>query len=406
MVDDLANRSAGQRIKYFRERAGMSRPVLGGLVGKSAEWVKAVETDRLLTPRLPMLLRLAEVLGVADLATLTGQPRLSTATYARSAHEQLPGVVRSLVSYPMTGAEVSPDQLADIEQRVSQVWQLWHTTKRQRTAIAGLLPGLLTDTRLAARRMEGPLRRRAQRALAQTYHLTQLYLSFQPVPELVSMTGDRAMTAAQDADDPRAMATAAWYMNHVYRDAGQQHEARVELALNTAALLRPRDGDDEERSLWGLLQLAVALSHAKVGHEGDAWRYWDLASGAARSLPAGYHHPYLIFGQGMVDAYAVTINNDLMRTGEATRAADQLDLAAMPSATRRSFHLIETARAYNQRREHLATVHLLRKAYDESPDTARFNLFTRSTLVDLTERGGATIRDEVRELATRLELVS
>lgn len=30
----------GKRIKHYRERAGMSRPVLAGLVGKSAEWVK------------------------------------------------------------------------------------------------------------------------------------------------------------------------------------------------------------------------------------------------------------------------------------------------------------------------------------------------------------------------------
>lgn len=54
----------GDRLKRHRERLGMSRPVLGGLVGKSADWVKAVETGRLLTPRLPMLLRLAEVLQV------------------------------------------------------------------------------------------------------------------------------------------------------------------------------------------------------------------------------------------------------------------------------------------------------------------------------------------------------
>jgi transcriptional regulator with XRE-family HTH domain len=47
----------GQRIHYFRTRAGMTRAVLGGLVGRSAERVKAVESGRLLTPRLPLLVR-------------------------------------------------------------------------------------------------------------------------------------------------------------------------------------------------------------------------------------------------------------------------------------------------------------------------------------------------------------
>jgi DNA-binding XRE family transcriptional regulator len=389
MVDDLADRSTGQRIKYFRERAGMSRPVLGGLVGKSGEWVKAVETGRLLTPRLPLLIRLAEVLHVDDLAKLTGDQRLSTATYTWSAHEHLPAVARTLAGYPMPTSDTPPVNIDRLDGRVTQLWELWHGTKRQRTAIAGLLPNLLTDARLAARRYQGNDRRRALRSLAQTYHLTQLYLSFQPVPELISMTGDRAMTAAQDADDPHAMATAAWYMNHVYRDGGQQHEARVQLALDTARLLRP-EADDEDRTLWGLLHLAVALSFAKIGHEGDAWRYWDKADAAAKALPPGYVHPYLIFGRGMVDAYGITMNVDLMHGADAARVADQLDLATMPSATRRSFHLIEAARSYSLRRENVATVHLLRKAYDESPDTARFNLFTRSKLVDLTEHGGAT----------------
>lgn len=35
--DDLTGRTMGERIRHFRDRAGMSRPVLGGLVGKSSE---------------------------------------------------------------------------------------------------------------------------------------------------------------------------------------------------------------------------------------------------------------------------------------------------------------------------------------------------------------------------------
>ncbi len=58
--------SFGARLRYRRERVGKTRAVLGGLVGRSEEWVKAVETDRLLIPRLPMLLRLADVLGITN----------------------------------------------------------------------------------------------------------------------------------------------------------------------------------------------------------------------------------------------------------------------------------------------------------------------------------------------------
>jgi hypothetical protein len=201
----------------------------------------------------------------------------------------------------------------------------------------------------------------------------------------------------------RAMAVAAWYLNHVFRDAGQQHEARVQLALDTATLLRP-EASLEDRALWGLLQLAVALSYAKLGEDGNAWHYWDQAHAAARTLTDGYVHPYLLFGIGMVQAYTITMHTDLMRGREATKQADRLDFDALPSATRRSFHLLETARAYQLRREHLATVHLLRRAYDESPDTVRFNVFARSAVLELEQRGGTTIRAEVDDLARKLNL--
>lgn len=394
----------GDRLRRYRERLGMSRPVLGGLVGKSGEWVKAVETGRLLTPRLPMLLRLAQVLRVEDLAELTGDERLTTASYGKAAHEHLPAVAEALARYPIAGGD-GPVDVAGLAGRVAQTWELWHGARRHRTAVATLLPALLNDTRTAVRQVDGEDRRAVLTALAQTYHLAQLYLSFQPAPELVTLTGDRAMTAAQDADDPYAMAAAAWYVNHVYRDAGQQHDARVQLALDATGLLAPERAE-EDRALWGLLHLAVALSYAKIGQEGDAWRHWDHADEAVRALPAGYRHSWLIFGRETVDAYAITILTDLMRGGEAARRADVVDLAVLPSTTRRAFHTIETARAYHQSHEHIATLHLLRKAYQESPDTARFNIFTRSAVTDLAERGGATVRRDAVQLADELDLVS
>ncbi|KWX04940.1 hypothetical protein TH66_03860 [Carbonactinospora thermoautotrophica] len=276
-ADELAGKPCGERIKFFRERAGMSRPVLGGLVGRSAEWVKAVETSRLQTPRLPMLIRIAQVLGVNDLADLTGEQRMLL-SYTKSAHEALPKISEALTSYPIDLRDTEPVPAADLAARVRQAWDLWHGVRNQRTAIAVVLPGLLHDARVSARLLDGVERRRALRALAEIYHLAQLFLSFQPVPELIHLTGDRAMQA------------------------------------------------------------------------------------------------------------------------------DRLRLASMPSATRRSFHLIETARAYSLRNEHVATVHLLKNAYDESPDTIRFNLFARSIVLELSEAGGATIRDDVLDLKEKLGL--
>ena len=400
-IDVPPGTTFGERLRRYRERAGMSRPVLGGLVGRSDGWVKALESGRLLTPRLPMLIQLAQILGVAELSDLTGDDKVSLASYVKSAHEALPTVAAALTAYRLDDADdsaVTADQLAAL---VQQAWDLWHGARNQRTAIATVLPGLIDQARATARVLDGVDRRRALAGLAQVYHLAQLYLSFQPRQELVYLTGDRAMLAAQDADDPAAVAGAAWYVNHVYRDAGERHDARLQLAGEAARLLRPED-DPEHLARWGLLQLAIALSFAKTGREGDAWRYWDEADRAAAALGPGYVHPWLIFGTGMVRAYAVTMNADLMRGGEAIRSADQLNLDAMPSATRRSFHMVETARAYSLRREPVATVALLRRAHEASPDTIRFNLFAQAAIPDLAQNGGATVRQDAADLAAKL----
>lgn len=386
----------GKRLKHLRERTGKTRAQLGGLVGKSDQWVKGIETGRLLPPRLPMMLQLAQTLGLADLAELTGDERLTGASYGKTAHEHLPDISRALVSYPQP--DDAPPDVGRLAGQVAQAWDLWHGARQHRSAVATVLPSLLYEARTLPRKTSGRERRRALIAQAQVYHLAQLYLSFQPAPELVMLTGDRAMTAAQDADDPKAMAAAAWYLNHVHRDAGQANEARVQLAYDTAALLDP----ERDRAEYGLLHLAVALSHAKVGNEGDAWRAWDVAERCAR----GVDHPWLKFGPAMVYAYQVTMLADLQKPGEAVRQADHLQLGAIGSATRQAFHTIETARAFHAQREPVATVALLKRAEEIAPETTRFNLFTRAAVTDLAEHGGATVRDDARRLAITLGLAA
>jgi hypothetical protein len=171
--------------------------------------------------------------------------------------------------------------------------------------------------------------------------------------------------------------------------------------MKAADLLRP-DDSPEDLARWGLLHLAAALSYAKIGQRGNAERFWDHADDAAKRLGDDYTRPYLIFGRSMVDAYAITMNADLVRGNEAVEAANRVDLTSMPSATRRSFHMIESARAYSLQGEQIAVVHLLKKALEISPETARFNLFARSAVAELDESRSAVIRDDVRYLRSKL----
>lgn len=383
----------GQRLRARRERAGKSRAVLGGLVGRSAEWVKALESGRLLTPRLPMLLRLADVLGIDDLADLTGEQSLPVASVSKAGHDATPAVAEAM-RRPASRPD-SPPSLDVLSGQVDRGWQLWHCSDHERSAVSAVLPGLLDLSRSAARSHEGMQQRRARVEVARVYHLVQLFLAFQPAAELVWLAADRATAVAQDADDPAAIAAAAWYYAHVHRSAGQL-DAAEHVAMEALRLLDP--SDNQHRPLWGKLSLALALTHAKAGREGEAWRAWDDAGRAAAAMGEGYVHPWLLFGRAELDACAVTMETDLFQPGRAVRRANRFDPEQLPSRTRRAAWLIESARAHQLRGDHAGTMHLLMWALRQSTETVKHNAFARTTSLEMMQRRGP-LAEDARELA-------
>lgn len=76
----------GQRLRILRTRRGLTREQLGGLLGRSGSWVKGVESGRLKTPKLDIILSIAEILRVRDLADLTGSRTLHVDLFAGPGH--------------------------------------------------------------------------------------------------------------------------------------------------------------------------------------------------------------------------------------------------------------------------------------------------------------------------------
>lgn len=189
-----------------------------------------------------MLLRLAEVLDISDLADLTGDQSLPVASVTRAGHPDVDNIAAAMqrTTVPV-GDPTTVDALRGL---VDQAWALWHRSTAERTAVAAVLPGLLADAQRSARRLDGLARRQALVELARVYHLAQLYVAHQPHPELVWLAADRAMLAAQDADHTAAIAAAAWYYAHVYRGANQG-DAAEQVLLDAAGLVDPAAGGEQ-----------------------------------------------------------------------------------------------------------------------------------------------------------------
>jgi transcriptional regulator with XRE-family HTH domain len=191
-------------------------PVLAGLVGMSASWLKAIERGTRLPPRLPLLVKLAEALAVGDVAVLAGidmylggAASVPVASFARIPHDAVPAI-REAIRDPMLTVLAGPTDVAELAARTADAWNLWHQSAQHRTDVGRILPRLATDARIAARTAEGRYRRAASAVLADVYSLVQHEVVWASEAELNWTAADRAMTAAQEADTPAALAGAAW----------------------------------------------------------------------------------------------------------------------------------------------------------------------------------------------------
>lgn len=403
MSDELPVLSVGERIKHYRERAGKTRAVVGGLVGRSAEWVKAVEKGRLLPPRLPMLNRIAGVLNVT-VGDLLGEPETPAEILSGPGHAALPAVRGALNRYIV---DREPPALAHIRARLDRAWRARHAAPDHRTVLGGLLPDLLLDTQAAAHVYTGDERRQALATLAETLGLAQMYLAYQlPAADLLWRASDRAMLAAQESDDPCAIATATWFLVQAHRDSGDWDTAMA-INLDTLRLLEPKmpDADTALLALYGALQFEAAYTAARAGEDGRAWRFWDQAERVVQRLPVDYYQPVTSFSRPIIGAHAVTVAVELQKGGEAMRQARRTDAEAIPSRPRRARHLIEVARGHHLRRETTATIGTLKAAYDTAPETIRYNGYARRITLELLD-GPPAVRDDARDLAVKVGLLT
>lgn len=399
--------SVGRRIQWYREQRGMSRPVLAGLVGRNARWIKAVETGQIQTPRLPMLLRIAYALELADLADLTGNGEaVPVRVFAGERHAALSAVQAALTDYQVTPTGRTPN-VEHLALRLDQAWRVRHASPDHRTQLGALLPDLIRDAQQAVRLVSGDERRDARRVLAGVYQLADFYVAYQPAPELVWMVADRALAEAREADDPYAVAGGAWAMVQALRDAGRWDEA-VTLAADAVQQLEPHlDGaPDDWRGISGALEAEIAYVQARRGRAGLAWAHLERADAVAQRLGPGYRHVQSSFSAPVMAAHVTTLGVELRRAGEAIRAANGIDADSIASVPRRSRHLIEVARAHHQRDERTAVWALLDKAERTAPETIRYNGFAREMLLDLSARPPAGFRDDVRDLCQRVGLLA
>lgn len=403
MVDDFEGLPIGARIQALRERRGKTRPVVANLVGRSAEWLKAVEKGRLQPPRIDMLMRLAEVLDVRDLAELTGSSAVPTDLQRRSGHHAVDDLREAIEATQLKLPNAEVDGEENLQRRAADAWQAWHTSTTPRASAGALLPAIIRDARRSARVLEDSERRKAHAALTSAYALAEQVLAWVADSALLWLAADRCMASAEQADDPHALAGAAWVVGNVWRATGREDDA-YRLATDAADLLEPHlnDPDDSTRAMWGSVRLHAAITAAKMGREGDALRALDDGEAMAQRVSPGYTHPWTLFGPANAELTGVSVYVDLHKSAAALDRADAVNPDSVPSVDRRARLWLEMARSYHQRNDKLATLQVLKRATDISAEAMQCHPISRGLVGELVVSGGRLVESEARGLAGRL----
>ncbi|GGV14697.1 helix-turn-helix domain-containing protein [Streptomyces spectabilis] len=392
----------GDRIRHYRGRR--RQDAVAGLVGISPDYLSQIERG-LKVPSLPVLYALAQELGVPAVALLSDRPPPDE----ESAESAEAAVGRALLGYgPARSTEpVTADVLRD---RVETAWHTWQTSGDRFSTAATTLPELVADvehaTRAARAGSDADERRAVLRTAADLYCLLRSYLRRTGRVDLATLAADRAMRAAEDADDPLRIATAQWNLGHVLLAANQPAEAE-ELALRAAERVAAAPVPQEKRqAMEGALQLVAVVGAARRRRWDEARkRLLEHAVPAARAVPDGSNVGWTVFGPTNVALHALSIDMEAGETSEALHTADAIDTSPLVSLEREFTFGLEVAACHSQRRDDAAALLSLLGLEAVAPEDLARNPLARQIVLTVIRRGRAMHARQAEQLAVRMGLV-
>jgi transcriptional regulator with XRE-family HTH domain len=368
--------TTGERIRVMREKRGMTREVLAGLVGRGPDWLKKIERGERELKNVSLLVALGQALRVPDLAMLTGSSSpLPLNVWERYGHPAVESIRVAMTEAPLrtAWADVVPPKPAEFQVRIDDAWRRWHTSPFNRTEIGAELPGLIREAHACVKANDGELRRDAFESMSQLYRLVQRLLAHIGPSELYWMALDRQRTAAEQSDRPLSLAGGVWSSAMGLRATGYVDEALQQDTFGMD-LLGPmlEAGDPDVLSAYGRIALQAAVSCGMDGRAGDAWMYLGRAEQAARRLPPGHWDSQCCFSAANVEVHAASIGVGLARPAEVIARAERFDFDAIPSLERRSRLILEMSFAYALRKEWVAALTMLGEAFELTPENTRY----------------------------------
>jgi hypothetical protein len=215
------------------------------------------------------------------------------------------------------------------------------------------------------------------------------------------------MRYAEEAEDPLLVAAATWNLGQAML-SDDMPGAALDVAMKGSEALEPLlpDGDAEQFSLYGGLQLMATLAAMRTG---DSWRARELLRGpakqAAERVGDGHNYHGMVFGPTNVGIHMVAVEQECGEISDALRMADDVDITLTPSLERKTSLLYHLAQCYECRSNDAAVFVHLKMAERLCPEDFQHRQDVRSMVRTLVKRAKPSYAPEVREFAERIGLL-
>lgn len=399
MATSLHSMPIGERLELRRRQRGLSRSVVAGLCGRSAEWLRQVERGCIRLDSVSVIVKLAEVLHISDLTELVSLPG-GASPAACEPHPQLVALRRAVFDHEAIVAFDDAEQQCvgwvEFHIELQHAWHRWCTSPDRYTYSLARVPQLLHSARRLGRRQAVAVE--TERCLGGSYRLARSLLSRLGEHDLALHAAYRALDLAERTQDRLAVAACAWHVARCLLRLGHHEEAR--LVVEAAERQLGDETGPDPLALRGALRLVAAEAAAAELDPAASRRQLRLAVESAATSGRDSCHRGVWFGPTEIGIVSMQIALRLGRVGDVLQQAKTVAVPLDYPVERRSRYFITLALAHSQRADDAAVVLALSQAHRECPEELRFDHTAQRTLARLIRRDDRSIHSEVARLAT------
>lgn len=354
-----------------RAEKGLSRRVVAGLVGRSEEWLRLVESGRCRLDSVEVILALSEVLGfdhnilIERRAGASGDGNTMGGEVARKLRQAILGHPRFRVQ---DTSALSLDLLS-VATELASCRRAWHESPRRYTTVLEKLPAVVSASRLLYLHVNDSANASLQ---VSAYHLAREVCTGIGADDLAWIVADRAMELAGLADSPIEVATAAWHFGCSLLHIGETGLC-LECVASSATLVDAVPNSVDRTIVSGAFHLLGARASAAEHDLADAERRLAGAKRIADELGRDGRIPGVTFGQTEIDIACMEISTGSDDADGAVKIGAETELTPDYPVEGRARYYIAMAEAFATGGDDVGAVFSLTKAAAACPEELRFN---------------------------------